>query len=167
MDVSNFDKIVKELSPKLYNYIYKFVRNREDAEDILQSVFIAFHGKIEKVADKKVASYLYRSCHNKALDYLKKRNKVTLLDPNDFKNLTSKDSTEDDIAKERNAKLIQLALAKLPAKMAMLIDMKNFRYMSYKEISDETGLSIKAIESQLVRARKKMKKEIEKYKSLT
>ena len=164
MGVSNFEKIVKELSPKLYSYVYRFVLNREDAEDVLQSVFISFHKKMDSVDEEKASSYLYRSCHNKAIDYMKKRNRTTLVAPLDFKNLAAEDNSAEETRKSMNTKLIQLAIAKLPAKMAMLIEMKNFRKMSYKEMSAETGLSIKAIESQLVRARKKMKKEIEKHR---
>ncbi len=164
MNIGNFEKIVKDYGPKLYGYVYKFVHNREDAEDILQSVFLSFHSKMERVDEEKVSSYLYRACHNRSLDFLKKRKKFTLVAPLDFKNLAEEDKSSDEKIKEENSKLIHMAIAKLPVKMAMLIEMKNFRKLSYKEISEETGLSVKAIESQLVRARKKMRKEISKYR---
>jgi len=53
-------------------------------------------------------------------------------------------------------------MAELPVKMSLLIELKIYQKKSYKEISEETGYSIKAIESQLVRAKKKLRKIIEK-----
>ncbi len=159
MKRDNFERVVKDFTPKLYNYILKFVRQREDAEDVLQSVFIAFYDKMEGVDTDKVSSYLYRACHNNSLDYLKKRKREISFPNLDFSNIADLGSEEkEDMYKD----IIKYAMAELPAKMSLLIELKIYQKKSYKEISEETGYSIKAIESQLVRAKKKLRKIIEK-----
>lgn len=159
MDRDNFEVIVKDFTPKLFHYILKFVRHREDAEDVLQSVFIAFYNKMDGIDSDKMSPYLYRACHNNALDYLKKRKREISFPNLDFSNIADLGSEEkEDIYKD----IIKYAMAQIPAKMSLLIEMKIYQRKSYKEISKETGYSIKAIESQLVRAKKKLRKIIEK-----
>jgi len=159
MNRDNFETVVKDFTPKLFNYILKFVRQREDAEDVLQSVFIAFYNKMDGIDSEKISPYLYRACHNNSLDYLKKRKREISFPNLDFSNIPDLGSEEkEDIYKD----IIKYAMAKIPAKMSLLIEMKIYQKKSYKEISAETGYSIKAIESQLVRAKKKLRKIIEK-----
>lgn len=161
MDNKKIEQIVHLYTPKLYNYILKFVHQREDAEDILQNSFLAFYKKMDKVEEKKYSSYLYRICHNKALNFLDKH-KETAVDPADFTNIVRDDSFNDENKrKELMSQIISYALSQLNPKMTMLIDMKFYRKMSYKDIIQETGFSQKAIESQLVRAKKKLRIIIE------
>lgn len=159
MNRDRFTEIVTEYTPKLLNYIMKFVHQREDAEDILQSVFVSFYDKMENVDQQKTSPYLYRACHNNAIDFIKKRKKILHFSPADFENIA-------DLGKEEKEELyneiIKEALSAIPAKMSLLIEMKIYQKKSYKEISQETGYSIKAIESQLVRAKKKLRQIIEK-----
>ena len=159
MNRDNFEDIVREFTPKLYNYILKFVRQREDAEDVLQSVFIAFYNKMDNVDSDKVSPYLYRACHNNSLDYLKKRRREISFPNLDFSNIEDMGSEEkENLYKD----IIKYAMAEIPAKMSLLIEMKIYQKKSYKEISEETGFTIKAIESLLVRAKKRLRKIIEK-----
>ncbi len=159
MSRDKFEDIVKEFTPKLYNYILKFVRQREDAEDVLQGVFLAFYNKMESVDSDKVSPYLYRACHNNSLDYLKKRKREISFPNLDFSNIADLGNQDkEDLYKD----IIKYAMAQLPAKMSLLIEMKIYQKKSYKEIAQETGLTIKAIESLLVRAKKKLRKIIEK-----
>lgn len=143
----------------MFNYILKFVRQREDAEDVLQSVFIAFYDKMEGIDYDKTSPYLYRACHNKSLDFLKKRKREISFPNLDFSNIPDLGHEEkENLYKD----IIKYALAELPAKMSLLIEMKIYQKKSYKEISAETGFTIKAIESQLVRAKRKLRKIVEK-----
>lgn len=158
MKRDKFETIVKEFTPKLFNYTLKFVKQREDAEDVLQSVFIAFYAKMEGVDPEKVSSYLYRACHNNSLDFLKKSKREISFPNFDFSNIADLGCEEkEDVYKE----IIQYAMASLPAKMSLLIELKIYQKKSYKVIAAETGLTVKAIESQLVRAKKKLRKIIE------
>ena len=159
MNRDKFESIVKDFTPKLFNYILKFVRHREDAEDVLQSVFIAFYAKMEGIDFKKTSPYLYRACHNNALDFLKKRKREISFPNLDFSNIADLGAEEkEDLYKD----IIKYAMAEIPAKMSLLIEMKIYQKKNYKEISEETGFTIKAIESQLVRAKKRLRKIVEK-----
>jgi len=159
MKRNNFDQIVKEFTPKLFNYILKFVRHREDAEDVLQSVFLAFYKRMDSVDPDKISPYLYRASHNNALDFLKKRKREISFPNIDFENIADLGSEEKkDLYKD----IINYALASLPKKMSLLIELQIYQNKSYKEMAEETGYSIKAIESQLVRAKRRLRVIIEK-----
>lgn len=154
MNRNNFESIVKDFTPKLFNYIMKFVRHREDAEDVLQSVFLAFYHKMDSVDPEKISPYLYRACHNNSLDFLKKRKREISFPNQDFENIADLSSEDkEDMYKD----IVKFALTTLPTKMSLLIELKIYQKKSYKEISAETGYTIKAIESQLVRAKKRLR----------
>jgi RNA polymerase sigma-70 factor (ECF subfamily) len=61
---------------------------------------------------------------------------------------------------ERKNQIISAALAKLPSKYALLLELQYYQKLSYKEIADTLNLSVSAVDSRLVRAKKKLKKII-------
>ena len=61
MDTQKFEAIMNQYSRQIFNYLLKTVRDREDAEDILQDVFTAFYRKMNTVQEK---SYLILSISN-------------------------------------------------------------------------------------------------------
>jgi len=55
MDRLEFEFILRENNRRILNYLLKILRNQEDAEDILQDVFISFYHKMENIKRKKTS----------------------------------------------------------------------------------------------------------------
>ncbi len=67
-------EIVKEYSPRLYNFAFKIMRNKEDAEDILQDTFIKMIKNLKSFKQKSsLYSWLYKITTNTALEKLRKK----------------------------------------------------------------------------------------------
>ncbi len=152
-----FEKVVRDNQTRLFNYLLKFVRQKEDAEDLTQSVFLKFYAKMDDVEDGKELAYLYRAARNQAINYLNKKKKITSAPDFVIDNIYAP-SEEEYIYMD----VVKKAIVKLPPKVAMLIELQYYQKLSYKEMADTLGCSVKALESKLVRAKKRLRKIIEK-----
>ncbi len=162
MDRNRFEVILRAENKKIFNYLLKILRHREDADDILPETFVAFYKKMAVVSDESYISYLFRTAHNKALNFIKVRQKRNNFSSNysDMEHLP--DSENSQPTKEDNSKneIIKRAISRLQPKYALLLEMQFYRKMSYKEIALALDTTAGAVDSKLVRAKKKLKKII-------
>ena len=154
MDKIKFETIMNKFSRQIFNYLLKIVRNREEAEDLLQDVFIAFYKKIDSVQENSYRSYLYQTAYHKALNRIstKKRNKRFI------KTIKQESSEPASTNPEDKNEIIKAAFSKLKPEEVYILELQFFQKLSYKEIADQMDTSISAIDSRLVRAKKKLKK---------
>lgn len=154
----NFENIVNDHNLKIFNYILKIVRNREEAEDLLQEVFHSFWEKMDQVNEKTYLAYLYKTSYHKSLNRIKKMKRSK---EKPLQEIVQQAETKiDDNSNEDLNRLIEKALGILKQKESMLIDMQFYQKLSYKEIAEQLGLSISAVDSRLFRAKQKLKKII-------
>jgi RNA polymerase sigma-70 factor, ECF subfamily len=157
MDVSKFEAILTENEKRIYHYLLKFVRHTEDAEDLLQSVFISFYGKMEDIEEKAAVVYLYRTAHNKAINHLKTNKRFVNTEPEKFDRIPSHTYTEAPNPREE---ILKQAILELPPKLAMVVNLQSYENMSYKEIAEHLKTTVSAVESLLTRAKKILRKKI-------
>ncbi len=162
MNNNKFDVILQNESKKIYNYLLKMLRNKEDAEDILQETFIAFHKKMNSVKESSYRSYLFRTAYNKALNFIKKRDAKNKLvtNYNEMEHFEDKPTANN----EDQNKLIEDALAQLKPKEALLIELQYYQKMSYRQMAEVLETTPSAVDSKLVRAKKKLMKILNEQK---
>jgi RNA polymerase sigma-70 factor (ECF subfamily) len=142
--------LVERHQERVFGYLYNKVRNREVAEDLFQEVFIKLVNKLKKgvyIEEGKFSSWLMRVSHNLTIDYFRKA----------AKNRTTSGGADFDIfdviADEPiNMEEMQLHKLKcdniaqlvdtLPEKQKEVVKMRMYYDMSFKEIAEETGVSI-------------------------
>lgn len=169
--VGAYKEVVKRYQSKLFAYLYRLVGNKEEAEDILQNVFVKVYKNINRFDTKrKFSSWIYRIAHNEAVNFLKKRGRRRVVSFEDIE--TSKDKLDTAslakspidawISKELKIEM-QRALDKLPAKYKEALTLKYFLDKSYEEMSEILGKPVNTVGTLLNRAKKKlmeiMKKE--------
>lgn len=157
MDVSKFEMILTENQKRIYHYLLKFVKNAEDAEDLMQSVFIAFYNKMEDIEEKAAVVYLYRSAHNKAINHLKSNKRYVSTDLETFDRIPAPPQKTGINPKEE---ILLQAIAELPPKLALVVNLQSYENMSYKEIAARMKTTVSAVESLLTRAKKILRKKI-------
>ncbi|MCD6177219.1 MAG: RNA polymerase sigma factor [Candidatus Cloacimonetes bacterium] len=164
MNNNKFEVLLQNESKKLYNYLLKILRNKEDAEDILQETFIAFHKKMNSVKESSYKSYLFRTAYHKALNLIKKRNAKNKLVTNyqEMEHFEDKQSKNNQQQKE----LIKDALSQLKPEEALLIELQFYQKMNYKQIAETLETTQSAVDSKLVRAKKKLIKIINEQKKM-
>src|SRR5919112_3827506 len=139
---------------RLFAYVRQMLGScsRQDAEDVLQDVFVRAYGALRNDArDMNVRAWLYRVAHNRCVDHLRRPvpPAIDLFD-------TSRRPLHDPIAEtERRDDLRRLIedVRRLPAQQRSALLMREMDGLSYVELSEALGVSLQAVKSLLVRAR--------------
>ncbi len=173
-DETAFRLLVDTYQKFVLNSCYKFVYNRETAEDLTQDVFIEVYRSINLFrADSKLSTWIYRISITKSLDYLKgqKRKKRFAI----LKSLFGEDEVEERISAPDNnspdkilenndrLKVLSWALNKLPENQRIAFTLSKSDEISYKEISEVLGVSVSSVESLIHRAKQNLKKKLYSY----
>lgn len=155
-----FARLVSEYSERLYWQIRKMVLSHDDANDILQDVFIKAWMNLENFrGEAKLTTWLYRIAINESITFLNKKRSqnTTSLDVEDsflMGTLEGDPYFDGDEAQ----KLLQKAILTLPEKQRLVFQMKYSEEMKYEEISDILGTSVGALKASYHHAVKKIEK---------
>jgi len=153
--VINWDELVSKEGEKILNYVNKIVGQIDNSKDIVQDTFLALYQNIDRVDEDYLLPWLYKTAHNKAINFAKKNNKLIL---GKVPELLHHDSVEEEMRQKKLEQAVQTCFKKLKPKHSMVLELQFYQKKSYKEISEITGMSIAAVESILVRAKKECKK---------
>ncbi len=127
----------------LLRFAYALTGRRAVAEEIVQDVFLQLHARWEQVEMPR--AWLYRSVRNRGLNHLR-RSKCERLQCDDDQTLTAIDESEQtpDAILQQVEETVQLRqlLQELSESDRQLIALKYFEGRKYREISEQTGLSI-------------------------
>jgi RNA polymerase sigma-70 factor (ECF subfamily) len=153
-----FEKLFKEHYNTLANYAHSIVKNREDSEDVVQDVFIKlWQNSPQVVSTPQVKFYLYTATKNTCISLLRKQAGKTFIEPEDIADTTSKAATADP------ALFIHQALALLPPQCLAIFKLSRFGKLTYQQIADELGISIKTVEKQMGKALRIMREFAKKH----
>lgn len=153
------------------NICYKFVGDIDNANDIAQEVFIEAYRTIEKFrGDSKISTWLYRISTNRSLNYLRDNKKYSSSDsyskePGFIDNVSSDSgfNPEQNTLNNEKADILSNAINSLPDKQKAAFILNKKDDLSYIEISKILGLSVKAVESLIIRAKKNLQKLLVNY----
>ncbi len=145
-DLNAYQYIIERYESKLLRYIQRVIYvSIEDAEDILQEVFIKAYKNINGYDSRySFSSWIYRIAHNEAVSFLrKKRNSIeSSNDMEIFDNLPSDESIEDDFLMKLKEKEVREILKMLEPKYREPLILRYFEDMEYNEISDILHISL-------------------------
>ncbi len=146
-----FDALLSRYNTKVYNYIYGFVHNEALAEDLFQETFIKAIITLKQGGyseSGKFSSWLMRIAHNKVFDVFrleKHDNTVSNdeydVDLYDYSQLLE-GNVEDNIVADQTIDELNYLITLLNEDQREIIKMRYFQELSFKEISDITGVSI-------------------------
>jgi RNA polymerase sigma-70 factor (ECF subfamily) len=162
----NMETIITKYSGKLRIFAYKFVRDWDVVDDILQEVYIKVLLNINTLINKEsIKSWLYTITFNQCLDYLRlKYVKNTILTSDfDFPSSHTVESAEIEIIQKYDKIILHRVITTLPKHYKEPLLLYYFYHFSYKEISTLLKISIQNIKTRIHRAKKMIK---EKYLSV-
>jgi len=146
-----FEILLLRYKSKVYTYIFLIVRNRELAEDIFQDTFIKAIATIQHgryVETGKFLAWINRIAHNLIIDHFRRVKNENTFSADavdyDITNLSSlsEKSVEDTISNEQVLNDVVHLVNKLPPSQQKVIRMRYFEDLSFKEIAEETNVSI-------------------------
>lgn len=158
---TDIESIIDNYYEALYRYCYKMLRNKEDAEDLVQETFI----KVNKLlVDKKNVelhnNYLYKVAYNQCVNKIKRDKLIKFIsfDKSGIENYKhKKDIYFEDNLDEELRKIMYLLK---PEERSLLI-LRAIDDLSYEEISQVMGKTVISLRKQYERTRKKIMKIIE------
>jgi RNA polymerase sigma factor (sigma-70 family) len=157
-----FNLLVRAYQERIYWHIRKMVIDHDDADDIVQEVFIKVWKGLDKFReDSQIYTWIYKIATNECLTHLAKKKKRFFLPIGDVEaELARKIDNSTNISGEEVQIKLQKALLKLPDKQRLVFNMKYFDEMKYEEISKITDTSVGALKASYHHAVKKIEKII-------
>ena len=121
-------------------YAFSFVGRRAIAEEIVQEVFLQLHRHWDEV--RNPTAWLYQSVRNRSRNHHRDHKREILTD-NEREPADSESKTPDDLLERMEAAgVLRMLLAEMDETDRQLVHLKYFEGLKYREISDQTGLSI-------------------------
>lgn len=153
-----FNLLVREYQERIYWHIRKMVIDHDEADDLVQEVFIKVWKNVDKFReDAKLYTWIYRIATNECLTFLTKKKRRFFLPIGDVENeLSRKIDTNTNITGDEIQLKLQKALLKLPNKQRIVFNMKYFDDMKYEEIAEITDTSVGALKASYHHAVKKI-----------
>ncbi|GHU88510.1 DNA-directed RNA polymerase sigma-70 factor [Bacteroidia bacterium] len=164
-DISAFSHIVSTYQRMVYNVILRLVNNREDAEDIMQEVFIKVFKSLNSFKEEsEFSTWLYRIAYNTTLSELRKKKMFFSSLEDNFSNQEDDDILNDidDISTEERIQYLEQAIKMLSSEDALIITMFYMNDQSIEQISNITNQTVANVKVKLHRIRKKLAIEINK-----
>ncbi|MEK6476493.1 sigma-70 family RNA polymerase sigma factor [Catalinimonas sp. 4WD22] len=158
-----FNQVVKKYQQRVYFLVRKMVIDHEDADDVVQEVFIKVWKNLGGFAgSSQLFTWIYRIATNESLRFLEKKKKkrfwISMNDTNT--ELTSKLETSPHMSGDEVQKKLQKALLKLPDKQRLVFNLKYFEELKYEEMAEITGTSVGSLKASYHHAVKKIEEDL-------
>src|SRR5688572_18595067 len=152
-----FERIFREHYNALANYAHSILKSEQDAEDVVQEVFIKiWQNNPDIIKNEQVKFYLLTSIKNGCISFLRKQAGKKFVQPEDV----HLHNTADEEVRHQSEDLMAMAdkaLALLPPQCGVIFKMSRFGKLTYQQIADELGLSVKTVENQMGKALRMMR----------
>src|SRR5450432_1571317 len=157
-----FTAIIKKYQEKLYWHIRRMVVAHDDANDVLQNVFIKVWNGLENFReDSQLYTWLYRVATNESLTFLEQQKKKSTVSLSDVESgLANKVIADKNFDANRLEWKLQLAIQQLPEKQKLVFNLRYYDEMPYEEMSRVLDTSEGALKASYHHAAKKIEEFI-------
>lgn len=169
----SFEELLSRYSSKVFSLASRLTRNTEDAEEVLQDVFVTVHRKIAGFEGKSsFSSWLYRVTVNAAFMKLRKRKQDLSVSLEDIVQqsqtvaaLKSPESAFVDSQSIRNQMLeaLEVAIRKLPDDYRPVFILRDVDGLTSREVSKILDLTVPAVKSRLHRSRLMLRRRLTRF----
>ena len=155
MKKHEYNFVIDELSAQLYRYAFHFLRNQEDAKDIIQDVFEKMWLNRKTIDLETVKPWLYRCTHNAMVNFIAKKSRTSYMSNQELPKTTSPfDSSFESM------QVVDRMVSILPPTQKSIILLRDIEGYTYKDIGLILDLSASQVKVYLFRARMKIKKQL-------
>ena len=181
--VQDFDALVVRYEKPLFNTIYQWIGDYDEAADLTQETFVSAYKARENFrGDSKVYTWLYRIAHNHCKNRFKQRDRQRQMEGSSLDAGGPVDAFSGDdlsaetrdvpdwsyspaqvLEKKELRALIDKAVNSLASEYRVVLILRELEGMSYTEIAEVTGLTMEAVKTRLNRARAMVRQKVEPY----
>ena len=154
-----FNEIVKDYSERVYWHVRRFVNNHEDADDLVQEIFLKIWTALPSFrGEAQLFTWVYRIATNETLNWLRREKvrsalRFTSIDTEMERRIDSDPFFDGDAADRALSK----AVAKLPEKQRQVFVLRYYDEMPYEQMSEIVGTSVGALKASYHIAQEKVR----------
>ena len=157
-----FTAIIKKYQEKLYWHIRRMVIDHDDANDVLQNMFIKVWNALENFReDSQLYTWMYRIATNEALTFIEQQKKRSAVSLSDVEaGLSNKIKADSNFDAQKLEWKLQLAIQQLPEKQRVVFNLRYYDEMPYEEMSRVLETSEGALKASYHHAARKIEEFI-------
>jgi len=159
-----FAALVQRHTERFYRLAYRYVQNREEAEDIVQDAFLKLWedpGKWQPERNSKFTTWFYRVVVNLCLDWQKKKRPLAL---DEEVSEPEEESALDIAAMHRQEqRILEREIAALPERQRAALNLCFAEGLSNQDAAEVIGVRLKALQSLIMRAKATLKERMKSY----
>lgn len=155
MNTEQFNQCVDMHSDALFRFALKNLKDRDEAQEIVQTAFERLWVRRSEVDFEKVKSYLFTTAYHAMVDHWRKAKKMTELTPE----MENRPATTAPEYKGLKA-VLEKALSQLTEVQRTVVLLRDYEGYSYEEIGEITGLNESQVKVYIFRARQTLKQII-------
>lgn len=161
-----FEAIYSEHGPSLVGFISRKVGDADLAEDILHDLFLSIWSRFDTwEVHGDLRTYLFSAARNHVWSHYAKQR--VRRDHAEVERATASRSAMPEVVERLQADRLQRAVARwvgeLPERRREVFELSRYEHMTYQEIADHLGISVKTVETQMSRALRLLRERLEAY----
>lgn len=161
-DAEAFEVLVRRHSARVLRLGQSFFHDQDEAADFAQDVFIKAYTALASFRGRSLFStWLLRIAYNTAINSKKRKREQISLDPEI--EMAGEPGTDVAHMREETAKAVRAAMADLPPKQALCVELYFYYELKYSEISEITGYPVNTIKSHVFRAKRNLRERLEGF----
>ncbi|HVI43364.1 MAG TPA: RNA polymerase sigma-70 factor [Chitinophaga sp.] len=153
-----FEAVFKQFAPSMYNIAFRYLKDEDDANDMVQDVFLNLWKGAEKLDERApVNHYLARATVNTCLNRIKKEQRKEVYAREQLKTTSPADNSHIMLEHKELEAQYHSALEKLPEQCRRVFEMSRIKGLSPAEIAEQLNISINTVYAHLTTALKKLR----------
>ncbi|TVQ66219.1 MAG: RNA polymerase sigma-70 factor [Balneolaceae bacterium] len=165
----SFELLFRTYYQELHVYAYSYLKEKEAAEDVIQTVFMRIWSKREEWnPGGTIQSYLFQAVKNESLNALRKRrfltehreNILTVFRENSSAETATEPGTDSELQKQ-----IEIAIDNLPDRCRQIFLLNRRSGLTYREIAEHLDISLNTVNTQMGRALYTLRNHLVRYLS--
>lgn len=159
LDQNRFKEVFKEYYNPLCNYAVTITRDRKMAQDVVQDVFTRLWDKRKELVIKtNEKSYLFQAVKHRAFEILRRRQNESKINVSDFEeSYDNEKELEEQAQKYMLKEFLFNSIRQLPPKCQEIFVLNKVNGLTYHEIAEDLGISVKTVENQIGKAYRKLR----------
>ena len=166
---SAYEELFKQTFPRMLGYCRLFIQDQDQSNDLVQECFVNLWEKRQIIdPGQSVESLLFVMLRNRCLNYLRNQKNdlieksFNVLEENEIQHLYQLDFTgrEEKSLEEQLIEAIRESVEELPEKRKLVFIKTKFEGKRNKDVADELGISVKAVEKHLHQAKEQIRQEM-------
>ena len=158
-DVKAFDQLFADYGKRLYHFAYGYLKSREDAEGLVQEVFLKIWKNRDNLnPDLSFKAYLFKIAYHFILEFFEKSNRQRAYQHRLLEEaIEFTDETDERLNYQMLLEKVESLIQKLPSRQKEILLKRKKEGIPVKEIAEQLGISSKTVENHLTEAIKNLK----------